>query len=247
MDDKTAQLVEEERTTSEKLASLEKELSERESEWNELNTEFTALKQKIAISSVNCDNGERFTAEEVNELLRKEQETREILDDIRLEAIRKRYFLKKIVKEKTNLVEGPLDFGEYEIMCTGTENNLEVVKQLKQETKIYVKKSEEVINILSHLRQKLHSSQSDKATAKEKETQLEDELKEMRNDLFQEKMKYTNMNEKNEELQHKSILLQHPRLLQDHKELQEENETAKKELENLKNTYKAVMKIIWQS
>ncbi|GIX68861.1 hypothetical protein CEXT_42461 [Caerostris extrusa] len=37
-----------------------------------------------------------------------------------------------------------------------------------------------------------------------------------------------------------------PRLLQDHKELLEENETAKKELENLKDNYKAVMKIIWR-
>ncbi|GIX68865.1 hypothetical protein CEXT_42481 [Caerostris extrusa] len=64
----------------------------KESEWSVRNTEFIAQKQKIAISSVNCDNGERFTAEEVKELLRKEEEAQEILEGIRLEAIRKRYF-----------------------------------------------------------------------------------------------------------------------------------------------------------
>ncbi|GFS86578.1 uncharacterized protein NPIL_552541, partial [Nephila pilipes] len=165
--------------TTKQLASLENIKTELEREWKEQNSSFTKLKKKIALSSVNSDNGERYTKEEVNELLRKEEEMREALEEVQLQSIKKRYYLKELIEEKKNLVEGPLDFGEYETMCTGTENNREVIKQLKEEIKGYSKKAANVVNILSHVRQKLHSAQSEKCAAKEKEITLEEELKQV--------------------------------------------------------------------
>ncbi|GFQ70321.1 uncharacterized protein TNCT_129761 [Trichonephila clavata] len=243
INNKFTEIEEVQQESTEQLVSLETKKIEKEKEWNELNSSFVELKGRIAFSSVNSDNGQRFAKEEVREFLRKEEEVRKVLEEVQLQSIKKRYYLKELIEEKMNLVEGPLDFGEYETMCTGTENNAEVIKQLKEEIRGYAKKAANVVNILSHLRQKLHSAQTDKCAAKEKEISLEDELKEMRNYLFEEKLKYATMNEKNEELQHRSILLQHPRLIEDHNNLLVENETIKNELEALKNTYKSLMKI----
>ncbi|KAF8789694.1 hypothetical protein HNY73_007615 [Argiope bruennichi] len=227
-----------------KQESLKQKISEKEDEWKELNKSFVELKTRIAQQSVNTDTGERYTKEEVDELLRREEDARKNLEDSQLQSIRKKRLLEELLEEKKNLVEGPLDFGEFEIMCTGTENNIEVVKQLKEEIKSYVKKASDVVNILNHMKQKVHSMQTKKVVVQQKEMALELKLTEMRNKLFQEKMKYANMNQKNEELQHKSILLRHPRLIEDYKNLITEQEEGKKELEDLKRTYKAVMKIV---
>ncbi|CAL1278769.1 unnamed protein product, partial [Larinioides sclopetarius] len=230
--------------TTRKGASLGQKIKAEEDAWKALNKSFFELKTRIALQSVNTDTGERYSKEEVDELLRKEEEMRKNSEDSQLQSIRKKRLLQELMDEKKNLVEGPLDFGEFEIMCTGTENNIEVVKQLKEEIKNYVKKASDVVNTLNHMRQKVYSVQTRKVAAQDKETTLEEELAEMRKELFQEKMKYASMNQKNEELQHKSILLQHPRLIEDYKNLIMETEEGKKELEALKRTYKAVMKIV---
>ncbi|GBM45157.1 hypothetical protein AVEN_241438-1 [Araneus ventricosus] len=244
MNDKRDQIEKEQLEAAAKRASLEQKISEEEDAWKELNQSFVELKTRIALQSVNTDSGERYTKEEVDELLRREEEMRKNLEDSQLQSIRKKRLLEELMDEKKNLVEGPLDFGEFEIMCTGTENNIEVVKQLKEEVKNYVKKASDVVNTLNHMKQKIHSVQTRKVAAQEKEMALEEELTEMRKELFQEKMMYATMNQKNEELQHKSILLQHPKLVEDYKNLITEKEEGKKELVALKSTYKAVMKIV---
>ncbi|GFU45110.1 uncharacterized protein TNCV_4235751 [Trichonephila clavipes] len=60
---KFTEIEENQRESTEQLVSLEAKNIEKEKEWNELNSSFVELKGRIALSSVNSDNGQRFTKE----------------------------------------------------------------------------------------------------------------------------------------------------------------------------------------
>ncbi|KAG8189276.1 hypothetical protein JTE90_019036 [Oedothorax gibbosus] len=239
IDDKKDELEEFRGSIASKLEYLNTEIKRKQEELTTLRNMFSDMKEKVALQAVNSETGECFTKQEVEELLKKEEKMAKILEFYQLEAIKKRKILEAAIKDKKNLVEGPLDYGEYEIMCTKTENNEEIIKQLKQEIKDYTTKSAKVVNALSHLNQKLLASRIEKSSAQEKEAGMEKELD-------QEKTEYTSMSAKNKELQHKCILLQHPRLLEDHNNVVEENEQAKKELEELKNKYESLVSSIYK-
>ncbi|XP_015906581.1 cilia- and flagella-associated protein 184 [Parasteatoda tepidariorum] len=229
------------------IDDLRKQISETELKYNELNGEFKSLKEKAALQSVNSNTGETFSKEEVNKLLQKEHEAEENLQYYQLEYMRKNYDLQEAIQKKRSLIEGPVNYAEYDVICTEIENNIEVTKQLKEETAELQKKIFSMINIISHLNQKLQFVQHQKGITAAEEKSLDEELNKMRSNLFEEKTKYNKMKEKNEDLQHRFILLQHPKLIDDYKHIKEENDLAQKELQQLKDAYASSMKIVTES
>ncbi|XP_072400217.1 cilia- and flagella-associated protein 184-like [Diabrotica undecimpunctata] len=155
--------------------------------------------------------------------------------------------LTKMVNEKENAIKAvdKVDEGHYlhHFVKLKAENRLRADKIEEQEVELmkYRKKSEETIQILAHIREKIGAFQSDIQDAIEEDSFLERNKEVIRgslNDTKHERDRYRQLRTKLEE---ESGLLSHPHLVTDMKESQKEFEELKKKLKYLREGYRLSM------
>ncbi|CAH1286532.1 unnamed protein product [Diabrotica balteata] len=225
------------------LSRLRQTKKEKSVHLHQMFSELQAREKEIGHGLINTKTGKEMPDGYVDHQLSRQKKDMEEKYKLVVKWIR----LTKMVSEKENAIKAvdKVDEGHYlsHFVKLKAENRLRADKIEEQEVELmkYRKKSEETIQILAHIREKIGAFRSDIQDAIEENSFLERNKEVIRgslNDTKHERDRYRQLRTKLEE---ESGLLPHPHLVADMKESQQEFEELKKELKYLREGYRLSM------
>lgn len=246
LDETLTKLFEDETEVLKEKLQLEEDFKEKEEIFIYLNNRYTSLREGAALRARFIETGRTFSKEQVQSFLKKDEEMCKLMMRYRKKSKIEELALKLSIKRQKAEAEDAFNVDDYEIVTNGIEKNNMIITPLKAECDEIQSKCLGIVNIMSHLAQKLQNKQTKKSLAEKKLKVLTDEVNEMRKKLHLEKREYDYTKNDNLELRQKYMMLFNPMLIKDYKCMQEENIVRQKELEELKKEYANIMKFTSQ-
>ncbi|XP_050518686.1 coiled-coil domain-containing protein 96-like isoform X2 [Diabrotica virgifera virgifera] len=207
-------------------------------------SDLQAREKEVAHGLINTKNGTEMTDEYVEHQLHRQQKNMEEKYKLMVKWIR----LTKMVNEKEQAIKAvdKVDEGHYltNFDKLKSENRLRADKIEEQERELmkYRKKSEETVQILAHIREKISALRSDIQDAIEEDAFLQRNRDVARSSLNDTKIERDRYKRLTKNLEEESGLLSHPHLVQDMKESEKEFEEKKRLLKDLRDGYRLSMK-----
>ncbi|CAF1655629.1 unnamed protein product [Rotaria magnacalcarata] len=222
-----------------KRNSYEQQIQKKKERVEELKSDYVKLVREIALKAVFSRSGKSISNQEVDTYLTSLREKEEELIKTRHENIRLKNQLKKRelqLKSKEELAEG-LHMIDFEQLKIENQTYSEKIEERNEELMKLRKKISTTVQILSHIKEKLHFVNEQRLQAAEVLGMKESEVKHKRDALATIKRRRDRLRQENQSLKQTSGLIGNEHLLRDYEDRYDEIGNCTNKLENLKKRH----------
>jgi len=215
--------------------SHKEKLQEKREESEKLNKEFYKQKQHIAQNAKSTRSGNEFSLKVFEQLEGMERKKDEIVTKARLENIRlynKLHRQESLLRQKEELADG-LHLIDFEQLKIENQTYNEKIEERNEELLKLKKKINNIVQVLTHVKEKLQFVQAENVHLKKELKELDDKVTKQRDTLPAIKQSRDKLRHNTQILRQKHGLLGNRTLLMDFENKIDETESLKRQVEEL--------------
>lgn len=218
---------------------LQTRLDDKEAKMKEVSAVYMKLKKDTLSHTINAASGKRYTKKEIDDIDETEQKKYDVLEKVRIKHITLKSHLKKIERllaKKEQLAEG-LHVIDFEQLKIENQSLHEKIQERNDNITKLKRKRTLAIQILTHIREKLHFLEKENTVKMEALNQTEKKILHMRSLLSTVRQDHDEMNQENKDMKTRQQFANSGLLVKDFEDRKLNNEKLRCQLEELKSKY----------